>query len=866
VGLWGGRASSLLGLRGEVDKRSFEALCDNLHPTKYGRLTQRTNSERRIGYDFNFHVPKSVSVIYARTQDARILEAFRTSVADTMREMESDVKTRVRKGGRDETRGTGNWTYAEFVHFTARPVDGVPDPHLHAHCFVFNATWDPEEKAWKAIDVGTIKRDARYYEAAFHTQLASEMIRLGYPIERTATGWEIASIPASVIRKNSRRTGEIEKLAEELGIVSDRVKDKLGATTRSRKRKDLTMPELQELWESRYTEDERKSLERAAAGLGPPSPVASPDEAVDYAIRHCFERDAVVPEKRLVEAAIRYGVGSVNAQQARARLADHGVITASLDGQLQASTLGVLEEERRMAAFAREGRGACLPLGRNGRKFTRDWLNQDQKAAVRHILESPDRVIAVRGRAGVGKTSSMTEAREAIEETGRRIFAFANSADASRDVLRNEGFEDADTIARLLVDEKLQNRLKGQVILIDEVGLVGTRSLARVFEVAERQNARVILVGDNKQHGSVERGAVMRVLEEQAGVRPAEIREIQRQSGNYKEAVKALADGRVGEAFQRFDDLGWIHELPDEERQKTLATEYADAVLAGERVLVVSPTHREGDRVTAAIREELKTRGMIGKDERRLLSLEPLHLTEAERGDAVNYSPGDVIVFHQNAKNGFKKGDRIMVGTDTGALPLAQADRFQVYRAREMDLAPGDRVRITANGFTLDRQHRFNNGAVYGVRGFTPEGNLILDNGWVVSKDYGFLSHGVVLTSHASQGKTVPGRVIIAQSGDSRPASTTQQFYVSSSRSRSRVSVYTDDKETLLEAISRTERKRAAHDLAVMPARPVGRERGRLLDIARRAQRVAVLQEASRSGNEPRRDREQTVERRLGHG
>jgi hypothetical protein len=336
-----------------------------------------------------------------------------------------------------------------------------------------------------------------------------------------------------------------------------------------------------------------------------------------------------------------------------------------------------------------------------------------------------------------------------------------------------------------------------------------------------------------------------------------------RRTGGFAAAdrVPGLAD-----ASARFDDLGWIHELPEEEREKAIATEYADAVQAGEEVLVVSPTHREGDRVTAAIRQELKARGMVGKDDRRFLLLEPLHLTEAERGDAVNYSAGDVIVFQQNAKQGFRKGNRITVGDDTTKLPLAQAERFQVYRAREMHLAPGDKVRITANGFTLDRNHRLNNGAVYGVRGFTPDGNLILNNGWVLSKDYGFLSQGLVMTSHASQGKTVDGRVIIAQSGDSWPASTTQQFYVSSSRSRTRVSVYTDDKQTLLEGISRSERKRAAHDLAVTYALPQGKERTRLLEIARRAQRLALLERAGHSGNAPMRDREYTVERGLGRG
>ena len=82
--------------------------------------------------------------------DQHILDAFRSSVDETMREMEGEMKTRVRTGSQDGNRVTGNMVWAEFIHTTSRPVDGIPDPQLHAHVFVFNSTWDQEEHRWKA--------------------------------------------------------------------------------------------------------------------------------------------------------------------------------------------------------------------------------------------------------------------------------------------------------------------------------------------------------------------------------------------------------------------------------------------------------------------------------------------------------------------------------------------------------------------------------------------------------------------------------------------------------------------------------------------------------------------------------------------
>src|SRR5580692_7911384 len=121
VGAWGGKSASRLGLEGVVDKFSFERLCDNLDPRTGTPLTVRTRSERRVGYDFTFSVPKSVSLLHAMSGDQGIMDAFRASVDETMREMEVEMKTRVRMGRMDTDRTTGNMTWAEFIHTTSRP-------------------------------------------------------------------------------------------------------------------------------------------------------------------------------------------------------------------------------------------------------------------------------------------------------------------------------------------------------------------------------------------------------------------------------------------------------------------------------------------------------------------------------------------------------------------------------------------------------------------------------------------------------------------------------------------------------------------------------------------------------------------------
>src|SRR5665213_1545582 len=292
VGSWGGKGAARLGLEGTVDKFSFERLCANLDPGPGERLTVRTRTERTVGYDFTFSVPKSVSLLYAMSGDEGIMDAFRSAVDETMREMEAEMKTRVRMGGKDEDRVTGNMAWAEFIHTTSRPVDGVPDPQLHAHVFVFNTTWDEEEKRWKAGQFRELKRDAPYFQAAFRVRLANKRQDQGFGVERKRDDFEIAGIQADVLGRFSRRTALIEKLAEERGITDPERKAELGAETREKKDAALSWESIRKEWNARVSDKERDMLaavHRREKEAIRPEPFHK--QAVNHAIEHSFVRD-----------------------------------------------------------------------------------------------------------------------------------------------------------------------------------------------------------------------------------------------------------------------------------------------------------------------------------------------------------------------------------------------------------------------------------------------------------------------------------------------------------------------------------------------------------------------------------------------
>jgi len=179
------------------------------------------------------------------------------------------MRARVRKGGAFHDRVTGNFAAASFTHYLARPVGGEPDPHLHSHNFIFNVTWDPEEKCFKAGEFSALMLDKPYFEAMFHTRLAAGMRELGFEIERKGAWWDIAWMPRDLLDKFSRRTQEIDALAAKYGLTGA-VKDKLGAKTRNRKGGSLNMDELRSLWRDRMNAADHRAIaevfERARNG------------------------------------------------------------------------------------------------------------------------------------------------------------------------------------------------------------------------------------------------------------------------------------------------------------------------------------------------------------------------------------------------------------------------------------------------------------------------------------------------------------------------------------------------------------------------------------------------------------------------
>lgn len=909
VGLWFGKLAGTLGVTGPVVAGDFRHLCDNRHPSTGDKLTPRSRADRRVGYDFSFSCPKSVTLAYLIGNDARILDAFREAVRVTMTRLEAEAATRVRTGGRDSDRKTGQLLWSEFIHTTSRPINGVSDPQLHAHCFVFNLTHDPVEGRLKALQVSPIKTMAWYYEGEFLSELAARIEGLGYAVESKGRFWEIAGCPAGLIDKFSNRTRQIEERTARENIRDPAEKATYGARTRESKRGALAGEQLEQVWRARLDAADVEWLSSARTSSRERKPPASPsartpskptaraersspesdtrhpgedrphsergihprsvDDAVRFSLAKLFERAAVLPEALVVDDVLRTSPGRFAADDVWAAMKVNGVVRRSVNGQTLITTEGVLREEERMVALVSAGRGKFPTLG--GHFSEREGLAAEEVRAGERILQSRDFVTTLVGKAGAGKTTLIKSVIAGMRQAGQPSpVMLAPTTKAARIVLREEGHTDAETVAKFLADEKLQRQARGGVIWVDEAPLLGTADALRLFEVANLLGARLVLSGDDQQNRSVGRGSLIQTLRDYAGVEPARLDTIHRQRGPLRDAVQRFADGDAVGGLHALREIGGIRESGGDHVYRDAARSYVDAVEPRSRdrkgrrmpAFLFVPTHKEIERTTDEVRDEMRKRKLLGRG-RKFRVLFPVDGTKAERSRAGFYQPGQVIQFHQNSI-GFKAGSRWKVmasdvlgvvlvrnGAQVLPLPLSRHERFEVYEPRTIEVAPGDMIRITRNGRTksvaetaVDKafgpgrapNRDLLNGSTHRVKRITRNGGLHLDNGLYVPGDYGHFTHGYAGTALTAQGITCDHAICCATAASGR-AIGPRQLYVGVSRGRDRATIFTDSFERLVKAAQRDDLDGPAMSLDPSYDRPVRTQRDHHYDKSRRGSR-----------------------------
>jgi hypothetical protein len=283
----------------------------------------------------------------------------------------------------------------------------------------------------------------------------------------------------------------------------------------------------------------------------------------------------------------------------------------------------------------------------------------------------------------------------------------------------------------------------------------------------------------------------------------------------YRAAVKAISEGRAADGFRWLAREGAVIEHPINDRYGALVEEFLSIQANGKSCLVVSPTWREISLVTDSIRGELIARGALGTERSEVQVLESLDLTEAEKsGGPQHFEPDCRLVFHRKcgsaARNAVLRharheGARIVATDERGAehhIEVTELARFSVMRTRNLEVRCGESLLIQANTESGDGR-KLANGELVQVAHVRKCGAIELTDGRTIPANFRQFTYGYAVTSHASQGLTVD-HVLLAMDSQSGPAVNAKQFYVSTSRGREGLRIYTDNIEALREQIARS--------------------------------------------------------------
>ncbi|HEV2331360.1 MAG TPA: MobF family relaxase [Verrucomicrobiae bacterium] len=842
AGQWFGKGAADLGLQGATTLEQFERLCENLHPATGEKLTLRQNvtrietgkdgvthetANRRVFYDFTFSPPKSVSIAVLVCDDKRIVAAHGQAIRAAMNELQSFAATRVRKSGQCTDRTTGNVVAAVFRHETSRALD----PHLHSHCIVFNATYDGAEKQWKALQNHDMLAAQKFVDNVYYHELARELVKCGYQIENKPRGdFEIRGISQELIDKFSKRRNQIdEKTKELLAREPDKangniaaIRENIAHKERPPKVRDMALSRLQTMWNDQMTVRERNSLHTLTTVQTPKieTSAVTAKDAVAWAEEHVFERRSVVPERELWRHALEHARGE------NIRLADIQAATRqrpylrSERHPGQVTLREHLEREWDIVCMAKDGQSRCPALAFDCRASNRQ-LDDEQREAVNRLVGSTSFVSLFRGGAGTGKSFTLREVQNELQSRHCTVLVVAPQRQQVLG-LEADGLKNVETVSAFLARHEMP---RNAVMLVDEAGQIGGKQMHALFRFAQANDSRLILSGDTRQHGAVEATDALRAIEKYSGIEDVELTNIRRQNPalgkseaereqikRYRQAVADARDGKLVRSFDRLDKLQAIEQCTLADQHEKLAARYLELAGQNHSCVVVSQSWNEIHKVNSRIRETLKNEGRIDSIEMPVETLQPVDLTDAQKREARSYVSGSVVVFNRNVKR-FKTGDvaqfkavadgHLLVERDGESVkvPFGQLDKITVCQKKELVLSAGDKLQLKANGRAADGR-KLASGELVTVKETRPDGRIVLTDGRVLGKNFRQFVHGYSVTSYASQGKSVD--YVLFSDSTVKAATNNQQWYVTISRGKKGIHIFTCDKEQLRDNIMRS--------------------------------------------------------------
>jgi conjugative relaxase-like TrwC/TraI family protein len=661
-------------------------------------------NERVQSFDHCFSSPKSVSLLAAGGGDQlrkQVAEARAEALEVGIGYLEAHgIGVRRDHNGTDRHQVHTGVLAVAFEHRLSR----AGDPQFHTHVLVQNAAQGPDGR-WTALDSDRLYA---HLMAADHLYLAAERaalteclgVRWG-PVDGRSGAAEIVGLDdRALIERFSKRSEQLHEWLAEQGLSGIKASSAAAVATRQPKDRGESEQSVYQRWARELAEQgvgERELVGVCSGGRGRPATRAELDAALTALAGPdgLTEQASTFTRAEVVDALAKHLPVARSAQEALTQveaaadrfLAERAVRVAR-DRRLGAdrfSTPELLELERQLVDGAtKRADERCAVVRPELVRQVLDRHNtagEDQVAMVRDLTQGGAGVAVVVGRAGSGKTWTLGLAREAFELDGYQVLGTAPTGIATVG-LADEGFTEARTIDRLLLDLKRQRVALDarSVLVVDEAAMVATRKLAPLLAHAHRADAKVVLVGDDRQFASIQAGGGFRALRLRLGASDLTVNRRQLEEWEQR-AIDDIRAGRIEQAIAAYAEHDRIRAFEArDDRDRALAADWWQAHQAGEQPVIYAHRRAQVDQLNQVCQRLRAEHGQLGSE----------RLAVGDRTFAV----GDLVVLGANAP------DRLSVVNGTTAVIVALDVPGRAMTVRTLEDDPPKTVRLP--GWYLD--------------------------------------------------------------------------------------------------------------------------------------------------------------------
>lgn len=561
------------------------------------------------------------------------------------------------------------------------------------------------------------------------------------------------------------------------------------------------------------------------------------------------------------------------------------------------------EMEKSIIRHIAEGKDAVQPLMALTPASVLSGLTAGQREATRTVLENTDRFMAIQGYAGVGKTTQFRAVMGALntlsESVRPQVIGLGPTHRAVHEM--REAGVDARTLASFLSETRQAIQagetpdFRNVLFLTDESSMVGNRDMAELYQLVAAGGGRMVSSGDTAQLQAISTGQPFRLVQQRSAIDTVVMQEIVRQTPALRPAIESIISGQVETSLRQVDDVSpqqvprqagaWVPEKsvmeirkPEKEpeqgrtaaqealKPEQLSPARTDIIAAirddwmgrtpeaQQQTLIMAELNADRHAINEAIHVARHEKGDTGAEERTFTVLEPLRVpdnalraaeTFAEYIGAVammnerywtvaEVDTQDAVVTLRNAD-----GESVLLSPQQNT-----AQDISLFTPRDLTISQGDRVRFTRSD--TDRGYVAN--SLWEVAGFTDEGAIRFRQGdqekivdpQAMTEDR-HIDLAYALTVYGVQGASERFAIALTgtEGGRKRMASL-ESTYVTLSRAKEHVQVYTDNLEDWQQQVRQTDGGKTAHDLLHEKSDRESDTGNRLLATASRLDKTAL--------------------------